>query len=170
MTLGISLNDSESKYLVELLTISKSENNKKILAPYDIVEFFIDKFKNIEISLQWNDDPFSNHAKLKNFSMKILDLDIKITYEKNYGIGIHKSNNTIYEFDRNPNAFISIIEKIGIAQFTKNTFLDMLDLRYMVHSFPHMNLFENNENYDIAERIKFILNLSHLDMRPQTWN
>ena len=82
MTLGISLNDSESKYLVELLTISKSKNTKKILAPYDIVEFFIDKFKNIEISLQWNDDPFSNNATLKNFSMKILDLDIKVTHKK----------------------------------------------------------------------------------------
>ena len=102
MTLGISLNDFESRYLVELLTISKSGNNTKILAPYNIVEFFIDKFKNIEISLQWNGDSFSNKAKLKNFSMKILDLDITITHEENHGIGIHKSNNTIYEFDRNP--------------------------------------------------------------------
>ena len=164
MTLGISLNDFESRYLVELLTISKSGNNTKILAPYNIVEFFIDKFKNIEISLQWNGDSFSNKAKLKNFSMKILDLDITITHEENHGIGIHKSNNTIYEFDRNPNAFISIIEKIGIAQFTKNTFLNMLDSHYMVHTFPHMNLFENNENHDVAERIRFILNLSNLNM------
>ena len=164
MTLGVSLNDSESKYLVELLTISKSENDKKMLAPYNIVEFFIDKFKNIEISLQWNDDPFSNNATLKNFSMKILDLDIEVTHEKNYGVYIHKSDNKIHEFDRNPNAFILIIEKIGIAQFTKNTFLNMLNLRYAVHNFSHMTLFENNENYDIAKRIKFILNLSHLDI------
>ena len=168
MTLGISLNDSESKYLVELLTISKSKNTKKILAPYDIVEFFIDKFKNIEISLQWNDDPFSNNATLKNFSMKILDLDIKVTHKKNYGVYIHRSDNEIYEFDQNPNTFISIIEKVGITQFTKNTFLNMLNLHYMVHSFPHMTLFENNENYDIAIRIKFILNLSHLDINTST--
>ena len=165
MTLGPSLNDSESKYLVELLTISKHKNNKKVLAPYNIVEFFIDKFKNIEISMQWNDDPFSNNAKLKNFSMKILDLNIQVTYEKN-NMSIHKSDNTISELDQNPNAFVSIIEKIGIAQFTKNTFLNMLNLRYMIHSFSYMTLFENNENHDIAKRIKFILNLSHLDINP----
>ena len=164
MTLGISLNDFESRYLVELLTISGSNNNKKILAPYNIVEFFIDKFKNIEISLQWTGDPFSNNAKLKNFSMKILDLDIKVTHEENHGVCIHKSDDTICGIDRNPNAFILIIKKIGIKQFTKNTFLNMLDSRYMVHTFPHMNLFENNVNHDVAERIKFILNLSHLNM------
>ena len=41
MTLGPSLNDSESKYLVELLTISKHKNNKKVLAPYNIVDFLL---------------------------------------------------------------------------------------------------------------------------------
>ena len=164
MTLGISLNDSESRYLVELLTISSSDNNKKKLAPYNIVEFFIDKFKNIEISLQWNGNQFSNKAKLKNFSMKILDLDITVTHEENHGVRIRKSDDTMCELDRNPNAFILIIEKIGIKQLTKNTFLNMLDSCYMVHTFPHMNLFENNENHDVAERIRFILNLSNLNM------
>ena len=164
MTLGISLNDSESRYLVELLTISRSDNNKKKLAPYNIVEFFIDKFKNIEISLQWNGNQFSNKAKLKNFSMKILDLDITVTHEENHGVRIRKSDDTMCELDRNPNAFILIIEKIGIKQLTKNTFLNMLDSCYMVHTFPHMNLFENNENHDVAERIRFILNLSNLNM------
>ena len=164
MTLGISLNDSESRYLVELLTISISDNNKKKLAPYNIVEFFIDKFKNIEISLQWNGNQFSNKAKLKNFSMKILDLDITVTHEENHGVRIHKSDDTMCELDRNQNAFILIIEKIGIKQLTKNTFLNMLDSCYMVHTFPHMNLFENNENHDVAERIRFILNLSNLNM------
>ena len=42
----------------------------------------------------------------------------------------------------------------------------MLNLRYMIHSFSYMTLFENNENHDIAKRIKFILNLSHLDINP----
>ena len=38
MTLGPS---NFWKYLVELLTISKHKNNKKVLAPYNIVENFL---------------------------------------------------------------------------------------------------------------------------------
>ena len=59
--------------------------------------------------------------KLKNFSMKILDLNIQVTYEKN-NMSIHKSDNTISELDQNPNAFVSIIEKIDSTIYKKYIF------------------------------------------------
>ncbi len=163
LTLEISLTDLESKYIVELLTIYKT-GDKYTLASSHIIELLIDKFKNIEITMQWDDNPYGDDADIDNFSMKILDLDIEITYDKNHGPFIHKFDIETLNND-NP-TFVSIIESVGIEQFTKSAFLNKFNSKCIVYGFRHEGLFQDNRDPYISERIKFILSLSNQSISP----
>ena len=169
MTVGFVLDDTEKRFLAELLSlIGTSKESLLSLAPNALIEQLVCKLGAVELTIRWSDSPFRHGPETTEYYLYLEGLGITVL-SKGYNSDVLavKNPETGFHDTANPRPFSKIVADMIDTDFTEEEFSSLFSHRSAsIAQFPRWTtltggaLEHGMTNRENEERINFVTRLS----------
>ena len=169
MTVGFMLDDTEKRFLAEILSlIGTSRESMLSLAPSKLVEQLARKLSAVNLTIRWSDSPFRHGPETIEYYLHLEGLGITVC-SKGYNSDVRAAKNpeTAFHGTQNPRPLSKIVADMADIDFTKEEFSSLFSNQSaMIAGFPRRisltsgALQHGMTDRESEERINFVMRLS----------
>ena len=164
MTVGFELNDPERRYTAEVLLIRSTKGTQPFaLAQRNVIEWLACRLKNIRLTIQWIESPFSGVSYRPQYHLRLDELGFTINAkEYNSDAWAAKDSAVPFQSGTDTQSLGNIIEESILQDSLKKEFVSSLGQRGLVVTrVPVMGHLDNEPlTTDEKNRIQFLIDMS----------
>ena len=164
MTVGFALNDPERRYTAEVLLFRNPKGTQSFtLAQRNVVEWLACQLKNITLTIQWIESPFSRMSYRPQYLLQLNELGITINaQEYNSDAWAAKDSAVPFQSGIDTQNFGNVIEESILQDSLKKEFVSLLGQRGLVVTKVPVMGYLNNETLtpDEKNRIQSLIDMS----------
>ncbi len=112
ITVGLVLNDTERRYMAEMLAIGAESGRSVWLAPEHVIEWLAPRLERVELTIRLEDNPYRPDYKQIEYAADLKDLDVTVR-SQGWGskeVEMHKSGRRPSRSESNKGLFYKVID------------------------------------------------------------
>ena len=170
MTVGFTLNESERRYVAEVLLICKTKGTPSLtLAQNNTVEWLASQLKDVTLTIQWIEDQFSRILYRPRYILKLDELEIFINAEEyNSSAWVTKDSTVLSEPIQDSQSFGNAVEELILQDSPKKELVSLLEQHPLAVTDVPVKGHLNHETLtrDEKHRIQFLIDMSKNHIPP----